>query len=94
MRAACKQFRTVSAPVAHPDGSSANLDQLVGQAYTQFQHGCTPFEPANFHPKAAPAEESPWEVDLTDVVGPRSRWPIVLVAMVVVLPSSSPLDHF
>jgi hypothetical protein len=30
------------APVAHADGNSANLDQLVGQAYTQFQHGCTP----------------------------------------------------
>lgn len=29
-------------------GNSANLDQLVGQAYTQFQHGCTPSEPAQF----------------------------------------------
>lgn len=41
-------FLTVSAPAAHADGNSANLDQLVGQAYTQFQHGCTPSEPANF----------------------------------------------
>jgi hypothetical protein len=30
------------APIAHADGNAANLDQLVGQAYTQFQHGCTP----------------------------------------------------
>lgn len=35
-------------PPARADGNSANLDQLVGQAYTQFQHGCTPTEPANF----------------------------------------------
>jgi hypothetical protein len=27
---------------AHADGNAANLDQIVGQAYTQFQHGCTP----------------------------------------------------
>jgi hypothetical protein len=30
------------APLAQADGNAANLDQLVGQAYTQFQHGCTP----------------------------------------------------
>jgi hypothetical protein len=27
---------------AHADGNTANLDQLVGQAYTQFQTRCTP----------------------------------------------------
>ena len=36
-------------------------------------------------PTAPPEEESPWEVDPTDVDGPRSRWPIVLGAIVVVL---------
>jgi hypothetical protein len=30
------------APLAQADGNAANLDQLVGSAYTQFQHGCTP----------------------------------------------------
>jgi hypothetical protein len=27
---------------AHADGNPANLDQIVGQAYTQFQTHCTP----------------------------------------------------
>jgi hypothetical protein len=32
---------TTATPV-YADGNAANLDQIVGQAYTQFQHGCTP----------------------------------------------------
>ncbi len=35
-------------PTASADGNAANLDQIVAQAYTQFQHGCTPTEPAQF----------------------------------------------
>jgi hypothetical protein len=30
------------APIAQADGNTANLDQIVGQAYTQFQARCTP----------------------------------------------------
>jgi hypothetical protein len=30
------------APLAQADGNAANLDQIIGQAYTQFQAGCTP----------------------------------------------------
>src|SRR5438270_225048 len=29
-------------PIAHADGNTANLDQIVGQAYTDFQSHCTP----------------------------------------------------
>ena len=36
------------APIAHADGNSANLDQIVGKLYTQVQHGCTPTEPPRF----------------------------------------------
>jgi serine/threonine protein kinase len=36
-------------------------------------------------PTAPPEEESPWEVDPTDVDGSRSRWSIVIGAIVVVL---------
>jgi hypothetical protein len=31
-----------SATPAYADGNAANLDQIVGQAYTQFQTRCTP----------------------------------------------------
>jgi hypothetical protein len=30
------------APIAQADGNTANLNQIVGQAYTQFQARCTP----------------------------------------------------
>jgi hypothetical protein len=36
------------APLAQADGNAANLDQLVGQAYTQFQTRCTPTEAPQF----------------------------------------------
>jgi hypothetical protein len=32
---------TTATPV-YADGNAAGLDQIVGQAYTQFQRGCTP----------------------------------------------------
>jgi hypothetical protein len=32
----------VCAPAASADGNASNLDQIVGNAYTQFQRGCTP----------------------------------------------------
>ncbi|HEX4391253.1 MAG TPA: hypothetical protein VH084_06885 [Mycobacterium sp.] len=28
-------------PIAHADGNTANLDQIVGSAYTDFQQHCT-----------------------------------------------------
>jgi hypothetical protein len=31
-----------SAPIAQADADASNLDQIVGQAYTQFQTRCTP----------------------------------------------------
>jgi hypothetical protein len=69
---------------AHADGNSANLDQLVGQAYTQFQHGCTPSEPAQFQRVAWDAppggqggsgriiDANPNTPDSQDGVGPLS----------------------
>ncbi len=30
------------APIAQADSNAANLDQIVGQAYTKFQTRCTP----------------------------------------------------
>jgi hypothetical protein len=38
----------IFAPIAHADGNAANLDQIVGQAYTQFQARCTPGMPPQF----------------------------------------------
>jgi hypothetical protein len=36
------------APLAYADGNTANLDQLIGQLYTQVMQGCQPQTPANF----------------------------------------------
>jgi hypothetical protein len=36
------------APAAQADGNSANLDAIVGQAYTQFMRGCVPTQASQF----------------------------------------------
>ena len=40
--AAALAAATSFAPLAHADGSTANLDQIIGQAYADFQKHCTP----------------------------------------------------